>query len=182
VDKNKRKLEKSAPKTSQQVVWAAEELLRKHSTKIPVHILTIAKSLGITVRDEEFEEEVSGILIVQESGHVMGVNAKHPLYRRRFTIAHEIGHFVLHREQSRVFIDGSKTFNRNPESRKLNQRHEREANLFAAHLLMPEAELRNYIKRKPLDPKDQTALSRMSKYFHVSPEALTIHLGTLKLL
>lgn len=182
MDKNKRRLEKSAPRTSQQVARAAEELLQKHGTKIPVHILTIAQSLGITVRDEEFEEEVSGILIVQESGHVMGVNSKHPLYRRRFTIAHEIGHFVLHREQSRVFIDGSRTFHRNPESRKVNQTHEREANLFAAYLLMPEAELRKYLERKPLDPKDETALSRMAKYFYVSPEALTIHLGTLKLL
>jgi Zn-dependent peptidase ImmA (M78 family) len=179
---NKSQQKKYTPKTSQQVARAAAELLKQGDTKIPVHILTIAKSLGISVHDEDFEDAVSGILIVKKVGHVIGVNSKHPLFRKRFTIAHEIGHFVLHREQKSVFVDGSGTFHRNPESAKVNQRQEREANLFAAHLLMPEGELRAYIERKALDPNDEAALNRMAKYFYVSPQALAIHLGTLKLI
>jgi Zn-dependent peptidase ImmA (M78 family) len=182
MEASKNKQKGGGPKTTAQVVRAAEELLDRHGRKIPTHIFPMAKGLGITIQDEDLEEQVSGILLVKEGGHVMAVNKNHPLFRRRFTIAHEIGHFVLHRDQESIFIDDSVAFHLNAHSPNLTKWQEREANLFAAYLLMPEAEIREYMQRGKIDPNDEAALKRMAKYFKVSPQALAIHLGKLKLL
>jgi Zn-dependent peptidase ImmA (M78 family) len=182
MEADKNKPGTAGPKTAAQVSRAAEELLERHGRRIPVHILTMAKGLGIKVEEEDLEDQVSGILLVKADGHVMVVNKNHPLFRRRFTIAHEIGHFVLHRDQESIFVDDSLAFHRDAKISNLKPWQEREANLFAAHLLMPEAELREYMRRTAFDPGNEAALKRMAKYFYVSPQALAIHLGKLKLL
>lgn len=68
------------------------------------------------------------------------VNAADILPRRRFTAAHELGHFVLHRESMKRFrIDTDKTL---LEADVATDPMEAEANRFAAELLMPETVIR----------------------------------------
>ncbi len=62
--------------------------------------------------------------------------------RQRFTIAHELGHFFLHRASSTVFVDAAPIFFRDESSSNGSQREEIEANAFAAELLMPEDAIR----------------------------------------
>jgi Zn-dependent peptidase ImmA (M78 family) len=181
MDKYKNESCKFVQKTARQVARAAEEILESYGIQIPVHVVTIAESLGITVRLDDLEDEVSGILIMQPDKNVMAVNENHPEFRRRFTMAHEIGHFVLHSKRQSVFIDDAWTFHRNKEISKQDKQQESEANLFAANLLMPAVELRMYLERKPLNPNDEPGVTRMAKYFRVSPQALKIQLEKLKL-
>jgi Zn-dependent peptidase ImmA (M78 family) len=64
------------------------------------------------------------------------VNADDILPRRRFTAAHELGHAVLHRDRmGRFLADTDRTLS---ESDEATDEREREANRFAAELLMPE--------------------------------------------
>lgn len=64
-------------------------------------------------------ETVSGMLVVEDDRGAIGYNATHAPVRQRFTIAHEIAHYILHVKKSRksqLFIDRSVTFRRDETS------------------------------------------------------------------
>ena len=98
------------------------------------------------------------------------INGKHSEKRRRFTLAHEIAHFVLHRE----FLDGELTDNQMYRSR-LGDEKEREANRFAAQILMPAKLVRVAWNAGAED------LSRLARAFDVSEQAMEIRLAELGL-
>ena len=88
--------------------------------------------------------------------------------RQRFTIAHELGHFVLHR-------DGTSSFQCDKESVHTGvdtlARIEREADDFAGNLLIPGDVLRAQIASRPIDFH---RLSDLAHRFAVSLEAMCI--------
>jgi Zn-dependent peptidase ImmA (M78 family) len=72
-------------------------------------VVRLCQQLGIEVIPEELDEEISGILLMQQQP-VIAINRAHSRARRRFTIEHEIGHFVLHRtRKDAVFVDRAAT-------------------------------------------------------------------------
>lgn len=94
---------------------------------------------GLSVGDlGSSDEPLSGFLVVRGSSGWAYVNAADILPRRRFTAAHELGHFILHREQMiRGFIsDTASNVLETIDADEL-QSIEREANQFAVELLMP---------------------------------------------
>ncbi|MEM5501513.1 ImmA/IrrE family metallo-endopeptidase [Ahrensia kielensis] len=97
----------------------------------PLDIDALVTSLGIDLRLEVLPNEISGYLKKNNGHWTIGVNSLHHPNRRRFTIAHELGHYFLHRHIS-DFED--RALFRNSSDR--NQL-EYEANDFAASLLMP---------------------------------------------
>ena len=108
-----------------------------------VPVEEIASSfLGLLIRDDALDEGVSGELRIREREIRVNVaeGDRWPR-RRRFTIAHEVGHWVLHKDDiaDRVI---TRTIDRVPRERAKattpEQIREREANRFAAELLMPE--------------------------------------------
>src|SRR5438034_7962595 len=102
----------------------------------PVNVEAIAAAIGIVIRKTPTEDDVSGFLFKQGGVSVIGVNALHHPNRQRFTIAHEIGHFMLdHFDQ--VHVDKAIVRLRNEASSTGTFREEVEANRFAAELLMP---------------------------------------------
>lgn len=94
------------------------------------------------------------------------VNANEPNYRQRFTIAHELGHALLHKESS----------NRMDIKYDLGNYHikEVEANRFAAELLMPREALQTFL---PMGLSFQDLCDK----FDVSSEAMNIRLKRLGL-
>ncbi len=151
----------------------------------PVDVNGIAAAVGLKIIYENFTDDISGLLITRDSKGVIGVHSKHALVRQRFTIAHEIGHFVLrHHSESgdHVHVDeGWKTTARNERSAKGIDPHEIEANRFAAALLMPEDLLRtkvNEFRHKSLSEGDVFALAQC---FKVSEQAMTLRLRNLGL-
>ena len=94
-------------------------------------------------------------------------------------MAHELGHFLLHKDKSNVFLDEAPIFFRDERSSDGSEREEIEANAFAAALLMPEEILREIIRNKPLDAQDDVAVRRLATQFGVSIQALTIRLTRL---
>src|SRR3954469_18194462 len=85
---------------------AALDLLAKQGINAPpVPVEKIAKRLRVDVRFEPLEGGLSGALYRADDGHaVLGVNNWHAEVRQRFTIAHELGHLLLHPDE--LFVDG----------------------------------------------------------------------------
>lgn len=160
---------------------AARQILDQGRYETPVDVERIAQRLNITIRMQELEENVSGVLIIKQERAVIGVNKDHHPHRQRFTIAHEIGHFLLHRSSDRVFIDAAPVFFRDENTSSGRDPQEIEANQFAAELLMPERELRALVSVQPIDVFDDAGVRRLATHFGVSAQALTIRLTRLGL-
>src|SRR5438552_888708 len=120
------------PLSISEIEGRADVLILKYTAPpIPVH--KVARSLGILVEPAVFGDDVSGVLVVHNDTGVIGFNREHSTVRQRFTIAHEIGHFALHREESQLFIDKAyRAFFRDVQSAKGKDRREVQANAFAA--------------------------------------------------
>jgi Zn-dependent peptidase ImmA (M78 family) len=149
----------------------------------PIPVNAIATSLGLDIEREGLGEEISGLLVVGNGGGVIGVNREHPLVRQRFSIAHEIGHFVLHREQVQLFIDKTyKAFFRDGKSARGTNKMEREANAFAAALLMPSGLIRRAAKSYEFELGDEGGpVDDLAELFQVSTQAMTYRLMNLGL-
>lgn len=167
--------------SSQKAKRAAQNILRETNYTIPVDIRRIIKHYGIEIIEQPMEDNVSGMMVVKDKRAMIGVNQAHHPNRQRFSLAHELGHYVLHRETQSVFVDSSTIFFRDERAADGTDRFEIEANTFAAELLMPEPDLRTAV-RKPLDAFDERAVSKLAVYFEVSVQALTIRLTRLKLI
>lgn len=162
----------------------ALNLLRKSKIyKPPVPIEEIASSEGAVLTFEPFEgkEDISAMLFRDGRSTVIGVNSAHPRTRQRFSIAHEIGHLVLHKGD--LFVDKVNRINfRNSASSLAIDDEEIEANKFAAELLMPRTLVREEIRRKlNSSPKlsPDKLVSHLALVFEVSSQAMKYKLKNL---
>lgn len=163
----------------------AQSLIENYKLAVPVDVNSLAEQEGILIREETLEDNVSGMLVIKDERSVIVVNANHHQNRQRFTIAHELGHYFLHRSFSSVFFDESLLFFRDEKSAQGTKFQEIEANTFAAELLMPEQILRERLSQEPLDALDdveQSALGELAAELQVSCQALTIRLTRLGLI
>lgn len=149
---------------------------QKYLKQLPVPIIAIAHDLGLRVfESENFRETESGSIKKENSDFHIYVNEADPPARKRFTIAHEIAHFLLHRnylKDIKEHVDevklpiGNGSLNRAKVSlqSQSQKKLEIEANKFAAELLMPEAAFKNaWDKANQIDDVAET--------FDVSPSA-----------
>ena len=152
-----------------------EELLEEHGvTTAPVPVEKIARSLGARLRFSPLDEELSGMIYLRGGTPIIGVNSQHHRNRRRFTIAHEIGHLLLHRAEIADQVHVDKRFRvlmRDANSAAGTERMEIEANQFAAELLMPTF-LAEMLSKQGFDIDDEKPLKRLAAKFRVSRQAL----------
>jgi Zn-dependent peptidase ImmA (M78 family) len=132
----------------------------------PVPLGEICKALGIAVHVRPFEY-VAGVFINDDVFPVIVVNSGERRVRQRFTIAHELGHYFLgHGRQSFAEPGGG-------------GRRERDAERFAACLLMPAPWVRQYWKAYAAN--DENRLAVVADLFEVSPTALKHRINELGL-
>jgi len=148
----------------------------------PVDVLALANKLGVRVIFQDLDDDISGLLVIKDNRPTIGINDAHHPNRQRFTLAHELGHYVLHKKFDDLFIDSKLIYYRDKSSSDGVQQREAEANSFAAEVLMPTALIRKYLKEKEPDLSDEFATQRMASTFGVSEQALTIRLTRLSLL
>lgn len=164
---------------------ASELALRFGGNKGFVDVEEIAKFLGLEIREHDLGVNVSGVLFVENGIGTIGINPEQSLVRRRFTLAHEIGHFILHRFDKDLFVDEKnfKVFKRDHKSSTGQLKQEREANAFAAALLMPKKLLIEKIDSKNFDLGDENGniISDLSDEFKVSTQAMTFRISNLNL-
>lgn len=130
------------------------------------------------------DEDLAGFLFVAGSVGVAFVNADDPVYRKRFSAAHELGHFLLHRDAmhgGRWIADEPNTI-RDVEDDQSRQ-HESEANRFASELLMPAEMCRTRAKASranyPAVPPS-VLVHRLAADLLVSREAMGYRLKNLE--
>ena len=145
---------------------AAKVLKDSKITLPPVDLRAIAEAHGIQYSEvDEFRDSVDALII--EDGRMVyaAVNARQHLHRQRFSLAHELGHFFLHRG---VGYDQDVTID-NPPSEESDigtkDPAEAEADLFAGELLVPLGMLKLHVG------KDVPELARI---FLVSQQVVAI--------
>lgn len=174
-------------KSEQEIQRLASRLLQSYGIAgPPVDVVGLARKLGIQIRSESADMELSGALYRLPDRIVIGVNKNHPIARRRFTIAHEIGHLILHDQP--VFIDRSYPaatmhgeelrFRRDSVSSQAIDSKEVEANRFAAALLMPASNLISDANGFKL-PLASDSVQTLAKHYQVSSQAMMYRLMKL---
>jgi Zn-dependent peptidase ImmA (M78 family) len=161
----------------------ATQILQDHGLlDIPVEPLRIANVLGMKVMNAVFAESDKSGAVVRRGGQIsIYLNTNDSPARKRFTIAHEIGHRVLHMETEATneFVENEDNFRATDISDDMSwtpeRRREWEANAFAAALLMNE----QLVRREWETNKDSTYLAWK---FQVSVPAMIIRLTQLGLL
>lgn len=151
----------------------------------PVNVERLATHLGVVVSRSAFKDgDVSGMLVRQDGrSPVIGVNDVHSDHRQRFTIAHELGHFLLHPGREVVLDRPVRVNLRDKTSSAATDREEIEANAFAASLLMPSDLVRSELQRLSAavrqDPERCT--TALAAIFDVSDSAMGFRLINLGL-
>lgn len=153
---------------------AAGELLEEcWDGDLPVDPVRIAHGLGVKVLDASLDEDVSGALVKRRGADPsILLSADDSRSRKRFTCAHELGHFIKRAEQPEQYeyVDY-----RDSRSSTGTIEEERFANSFAANLLMPDFRVKEFHKQGVPD-------FRMAQKFGVSREAMRNRLDNLGLL
>lgn len=124
----------------QGVKLKAEQVLQENFiTNPPIDVYEIAKNEGLEIEVKDFGDKFNNI-----SGYIkleirtIFVNSRDPENRRKFTIAHELGHWILHRDKLKSEPEKYAVLYRIPLGRPQDDPVEQEANYFAANLLVPE--------------------------------------------
>jgi Zn-dependent peptidase ImmA (M78 family) len=173
-----------APSVYKKIEKQVSELLSQEGIDyLPIPVDKIARSKGVEVVPYDLGAEVSGVLSVNDNKGTIGYNPTQSKVRQRFTIAHELGHFLLHSNSNKeLFVD--KDFIVKFRSKKsytpTEQRHESEANAFAAALLMPRSVVFQEIAKKKFQALSELELiEELAKVFDVSIPAMTYRLSDL---
>jgi len=171
---------------SEEIEERAEKTLREADTyRVPIQVDKVARSLNLTMEAAPLGDRISGLLVVEDDRGAIGYNSAHSRARQRFTISHEIGHFLLHAKKggkAELFIDSHVRFRPDESISASRDRKEVEANQLGAALLIPKGLVQEEIRRHDLDLDDEEAIRSLAKEFNVSEPTLAHRLVDLRML
>jgi Zn-dependent peptidase ImmA (M78 family) len=158
-------------------------LLEMEITSVPVDLERICDRLGILVRRENLNGDISGFLYRKDDHAAIVVNRRQQHARQRFTIAHELGHYLLDQKRDEIHVDRAFVLKfRRDSAGAGSDPDETQANAFAAALLMPKRLLQEDMtayERSGLI--DDTTILVLAEKYGVSVQALIIQLNTIGL-
>src|SRR5574343_593310 len=94
-----------------QIRRTTKELLLNHDLFMaPIDLKKLTQKLNIEVIGEELDENISGFLVCKNGKSTVVLNKSHHKNRKRFTLAHEIGHFILHKGDDELFLEENLTY------------------------------------------------------------------------
>ena len=171
---------------------AQEMLKRANAMTRPVDLKPILDKLRLELRLSPMSEEYSGFLAVDK--RMIVVNERHPKVQQRFTVAHEIGHYDLHRgdrDSTGMFVNWTDYF-RGDDKQEVHYRRqfgpadyrmEVEADAYAAGLLMPKTLLEQYLEQNAgkIDLSKPEGTKMVAQAFNVSRLAMGYRLSNLGL-
>jgi hypothetical protein len=151
----------------------AGQVIAKYQKKAPVDVVALANELGLNVwESHSLASNISGKIFRDplnggSSGFSISVNASEGFVRKRFTVAHEIAHFILHRRQ----LDNGELVDDTMYRSLLTTKQEAEANKLAAQILMPDALIQSLISSGIRE------VEGLARNLQVSVSAMKIRLG-----
>jgi Zn-dependent peptidase ImmA (M78 family) len=151
------------------------EIVNHFRERVPVDVRGLALALGASISEDELDPTISGILHKHGEGRFsITVNSRHPRLRRRFTIAHEIGHLIFHSNLIGDGIIDNKAYRAEGIQNRSKIGQRTEANKFAANLLMPATAIIN------LQDEGITSVKEIAERLGVSEAAVSIRLSATK--
>ena len=142
---------------------------------LPVDVHGLPARLGVQVKEAFLADGISGMLERIGDKFLITINAVDPHTRQRFTLAHELGHYMLHRHLIGDGVDDDRAYRSTNIGKYHNTligpKEETEANKFAANLLMP----RDLVRQEW--QKSAATVPAMAALFGVSEHAMSIRLG-----
>lgn len=111
------------------------DVMKRHTAAAPVDVFAIAKDLGIRVVERDMGDDSGKIERTADGSFLITLNSRHGPNRKRFTLAHEIAHYVLHR--SMIGVAGEGILDNAMYRSAKGDAVERQANNYAASILMP---------------------------------------------
>jgi len=144
----------------------------RYLDEYPVKLGAIAKSLGVKVLLSTLPRGTSGQIGQENGDFVIRINRHEARHRQRFTLAHELAHYLLHRGQ--IVTDGGWSENvllRSGQPLSM----EYEANRLASDLIIPSAQLAKAMAEYT-GPMTSEAIEDLARRFRVSTAAMEIKL------
>jgi hypothetical protein len=148
------------------------QIILRHQLSLPVNVTAIARDLGLNVWEmHNLREGIAGKIFKDRlnggpTGYSIGVNASEGYLRKRFTVAHEIAHYILHRARIGDELTDNAMYRGG-----LSNWEEAEANKLAADILMPRKWISHFRSMGKTDPHD------LAQEFQVSEPAMKVRLS-----
>jgi Zn-dependent peptidase ImmA (M78 family) len=149
-------------------------IVARFARDVPVKVGALAEALGIVVLRSSLPLNIAGQIEPAKdapSGYRIKVNRHDTPERQRFTVAHEIGHYLLHRDVIGDGVTDSILYRSS-----LGSFRETEANQIAADIVMPATVLKEALAEIG-GVRDDGAVERLASKFKVSKPAMAIRLG-----
>ena len=160
--------------------------IRKYISEAPVNIEAIIRCWNIELdKRADLPEGVAGeIRKKDDGGYKISINKADHYYRQRFTMAHELGHFMYHtKKMGEVGISDSVKY-RSLNNSNIGDQEEMEANKFGASILMPEELVIKYSKERGAVSEgsqlNQEVVKEIAKDFQVSYQAMEFRISGLR--
>ncbi len=152
------------------------DLLEKHGydpkRDTYLDVVNFAQSFGFVVGNAKLPEGEDGFLAIQPGtfkkgeSKIIGVNVNRSLDWKRFIVAHELAHSVLHYREGQIYL--------HRENKKGKNSDENDADYFAAALLMPEESFRRMYTSLNDGQRDRSTIcSELSKIYRVPFESVS---------
>lgn len=152
------------------------DIIERFASNPPVDVKGLASNLGLTYVEKDMHPVESGGIRFDGLQYVISVNNKETPQRKRFTTAHEIAHYLLHRDilKQRGHMDRlfDKAAYHNPAD-PFTRAQEVQANRYAASLLMPK-----FAILKEIDSGNNT-ITGLSETFDVSKASMRFRIDNL---
>ncbi len=149
-------------------------IVERHLREKPVRLGILAQELGINVKLSALGRGLSGLIESKDGSYTIKINRHETRERQRFTLAHEIAHFLLHREA----IDSNGEIRDNVLYRSGQpKRLEYEANRLAADLIMPNELVQSDLASIGV-PVSDAVIERLAQEWQVSKAAMEIRLSS----
>lgn len=153
---------------------SAFDTILSYTSEAPVDVYSMARDLGIEVIEKYLDEERSGSIEKKHGKYIITVNKLHGEKRKRFTVAHEIGHFIFHAD---LIENGAIIDDKLYRDARVGGANETQANRFAASILMPEKLINNLMQTHGI-----YTISGLANILKVSESAMMIRAENLKML
>jgi len=153
-------------------------IIQNHTKEYPIKLGDLARELGVSsIRISSLPTGISGQISREGEDYIIRVNRNEARERQRFTIAHELSHFLLHRDIIDRSPDGitDNVLYRSGEP----ERIEFEANRLAAEIVMPINLVKKKLEAEYRGIITEATIESLASSFSVSKAAMEIRLSTL---
>lgn len=178
---------RALPRDGALIKTAVDLILKKMglTDKYPIPIVRIAQEMGFAVYQQPISDKnLSGYIAISgdlkeryPSDKIISVSQDESLGHKRFTIAHELAHFLFdfYPGEMSEYYDTYQTDAIHAESPE-----EKRANQFAAYLLMPEDIFNKVNDHVKVEGDLYETVNRLAKEFQVSATAARLHIDEVK--